>query len=277
MGYRGEIKNHIESFRAFRQDMKSDIYLDIAEKIWGSEALKTIYGDNYGRSFPERLSPELENVIERKRDYLISRLDALLVRDWVKFIAITGSVAARICHDNDDIDVFVVVKDNRLWLYRLIMWFKTIGKVKISREKFIKIRKSVDHEIEFKSKLKDYLCINFICEERGLSFEPQDLFTFHEIYHMHPVYNEGFFNEILIRNQWLETMYSAQIPKVNNVSSHHPSKVHEFVMKSINNMVFLPQLLYMWFHGVNPRIVIGRSKKGWFINYPQDSRERFCH
>ena len=40
---------------------------------------------------------------------------------FVKFIGISGSVAAKIANPEDDIDLFIVVKNGSSWLYRGIL------------------------------------------------------------------------------------------------------------------------------------------------------------
>lgn len=264
----------LEKLIDFRKNMDSTLFPAMVEKIWGTNYLKIVLKNKKYSDLLRDIPTETLRIVDRKVRIVHDGLQSILVKDWVKFVAITGSVGARICQDDDDIDIFIVVKNNRLWLYRFAMWIKTIGRVKLSREKLIKINSHKDRELAEKSKLKDFFCINFITEERILTFDPQDIFTMHEIYEMIPVFGHEYFDKILLANSWLNEKYGAQLPAEKSISSEPQSKAREFVVKSMNKVAFFGQLLYMRIHGVSFRSAIDNARKGWFVSYPQDSRKR---
>jgi hypothetical protein len=82
----------------------------------------------------------------------------------VKFVGISGSIAANIYKKGDDIDLFIVVANNWSWIYRGIIKLLLTLRGRVARN-------YSDKDVE-KS-----LCLNFIVEERALT-SPKSIFFY---------------------------------------------------------------------------------------------------
>lgn len=115
-------------------------------------------------------------LFHRHRGYL--RLIAKL--PWIKFAALTGANAFESCADQDDIDLFLVTRKNRLWISYLLLVLYS----KLIRKRHI-------------------LCINYLVDEKNLCATRQDYYTAVQIIQMVPLLNHGFAQKILAGNRWI--------------------------------------------------------------------------
>jgi predicted nucleotidyltransferase len=219
-----------EELIKFRSLMDCKLSQEKAKYIWGKSFTK-----NIGDSFPK----EEENlVINRKEEILRKNVKYLLRGNLVRFIGISGSVAAGFAKDDDDIDLFIVVKDGSAWIYRGILTIRNLFNNKIRAKRH-------------GSDVKDKFCINLICEERGIIFD-NDMFNFHELMYLIPMYNEKYLNYIYSQNVWLRDDYSVKRDLM--VTREGRSKPVFVLVKIINYLSFFAQLLFMIISKHSPEI-----------------------
>jgi len=248
-------KNVIEALIKFRKNMNSELYLEDAEKMFGtSDYIKNL-------KLKKRVISEIE---KRKIKYAKTQVKNLLVSDWVKFIGITGSVAAGIPGEQDDIDILIVIKDYKMWIYRLVLWLKSFNKKNIRRLGIFGVNKVDDNN--------DVLCINIYAEERGLEFEVHDLFTVHELFHIIPIYNPDYLQIILSENRWMREKYEVILPPVIN----HKKSISPFGIFHIMNFItYCGQHFVMMLHGYSIKKSLNAYKKGRVYFFPENSREKY--
>ncbi len=232
MGYKRET---VEILRKFRQNMGSDFYQEDARRIFRAK-------------LTELPQSEAWPVSEKKLQYARAFCQHMLVGNFVKYIGVSGSVAAGIAKEEDDIDLFIVVKNNTLWIYRGLMLLKNLFNKKLRRAD--------------STEVKDILCPNHIVEERGLKFE-DDVFNLHEIYYLKHVYNPDYFDKILASNQWIRS-WGGVVP-VSDITLKRMSIFRE----AMNLYFFLPQLLFMFLSRHKPDV------KRIFQNYLSGKIEFF--
>lgn len=238
--------DYIKNFITFRKNMKLDISYDKAVSIWGKKRVK-------GYSLTN--SNEINRIVKEKIDITKKKLN-ILINQNVLFIGISGSIAAGFAKEDDDIDIFVVVKNNTAWIFRMIVIIKGL---------FCKcIRNS------FNRNIKDKFCINFIVEERGLELEP-DIFNFHELVYLIPVYNEEYLDTIFMKNIWMRDLYGMRI----SIKDIDESKEVGFVRKALNSILFYIQKVIMFILGHNSEIgrVKGNYESGRVQFYPEDFKK----
>lgn len=133
-------------------------------------------------------------LFQRHRGYL--RLIAKL--PWIKFAALTGANAFESCADQDDIDLFLVTRKNRLWIsYVLLVLYS-----KLIRKRHI-------------------LCINYLVDEKNLCATRQDYYTAVQIIQMVPLLNHEFAQKILAGNRWIfEVLPNAEAEVISDESYH---------------------------------------------------------
>lgn len=222
----------LRKLREFRELMGIPVTEDDIKYIWGKRYLKRVRGRG------GKILKNIENkYIEEKVDIAKSNLSNLRVFNWVCFIGISGSVAAGFAKEDDDIDMYIVVRNNTAWLYRGIVVFKNLfhNKIRAKRHKVI----------------KNKLCVNLITEERGLQFT-NDIFNFHELMYLIPVYNESYINYIYSQNMWLEKEYYVKKENIN--TKIRATKKISFLTKLLNQLAFLSQIVFMAVAGHNPDI-----------------------
>jgi hypothetical protein len=182
----GVMNDLVRKFIRFRENMGMSLSLDRARYIWGRKVV-----DELDSSVKELLDTKYKrsDVVERKVKYFKDNYKSLLFLNWVKFIGISGSVSAGFANDDDDIDVFIVVRDGCLWLYRGVLTLKGLFNGLFRRE-------------SHGESVMDMFCLNFIVEESGLCLD-SDIFNFHELMFLVPVFNIEYLKYIYSRNVWL--------------------------------------------------------------------------
>lgn len=245
---------------AFRQQMGEPLLSDIATKYWGKEILKEfslLNGDKIKTA--QRKNPK---EIQAKQKYVretiwFNRIFEIL--GIVKYVGISGSLAADKFKEGEDLDLFIVTANGTSWIYR--------GILKLLLGKKARLYEDTD--------VADTLCVNFIAEERGISFDP-DIFVLHELLHIIDVYNPAYKDFIISQNQWLSDIYGIR-EKANST----PNKLTKFCLHILYSPIRLLdffayhlQVIYMKFKKHNPklkRIKNGR-KTGRIEFYPEDFR-----
>lgn len=235
----------------FRLKMGLGISKEQAKYIWGKSFVK---GND--QSFDE----EIKNVeVLRKIEISKNDIKYLKALGLLKFVGISGSVGAGFAKEEDDIDVFVVVKNYTSWIYRGIITLKNLFHHRIRR-------------IRNGDVVKDKFCVNLICEERDLRFE-DDIFNFHELMYLIPIFNEKYLNYVYSQNDWLRERYGVKNELF--VSRVFVSKTSNWFMRIINLKFFVLQLLFMIVSLHRPEIgrLWSNYKRGRIEFFPSDFRK----
>jgi len=156
----------------------------------------------------------------------------------ILFLGITGSVAAEYPKKNNDIDLIVITKINRLWLTRLKLRFFILMN-KIPHRKFGKREKA------------DEFCFNLWLDEKSLNLgkERRNLKNAVDLILMKPLINKNkTYEKFILANDWAKkyvaTGYSLKKPSppMNRGTSLDKEALLERI---INWVVFWLQFLYM--------------------------------
>ncbi len=221
----GSIQKNIDQLREFRKRFGANLSSSHIESIFGVKG-----ADGNSKEIPNRIWLS-------KIEIALGYVKYMLVFDWVRFIAVTGSVGAESAKDADDIDLFIVVKNNRMWLYRGLMTINPWLYRRTRREGITNV--------------KNRFCINLIVEERGLTFD-SDLFNFHELYFMKPIYNDSYKEWILRRNLWVKEF--GGVVRDTDESTEKSKRSLNIVIFVLNYFAYLSQLLFMSIRKHNPDI-----------------------
>lgn len=243
-------KQIINRYIKFRNNMGASTDNTEIEQFWGEIEVKK------HKEINNPISKEKINIVKNNIQYL-------LVFDWVKYIAITGSIAAGTVKEDDDIDVYIVVKNNRMWIFRVLQYIKTFRNKKISR---LGISKNRVLESD-----NNKICINYIAEERGIIQSNKDIFTLHEILRMIPVYNEKYKEVIINKNTWI---YDDYLVNRHNFIDKNISYCNIF-LEILNFFFFLLQSLLMIYHKYSLHRAWSNYMHGKIEFFPQFSRKVF--
>lgn len=195
-----------------------------------NEKAKYIWGKNFIKNLDKKLENEKADEVAISKIAIAKRnLKYLQIGKWVKFIGISGSVAAGFAKEEDDIDLFIVVRNGCGWIYRGLIALRNIF------HRTIRVKRD-------RGDVSDKLCINFICEERSLRLE-NDMFNFHELMYLVPIYNDKYLNYIYSQNEWLKTEYGVKNDLL--ISRIQSQRFVNFVFRILNWLAFFVQLLFM--------------------------------
>ena len=241
MGYKRET---VELLRKFRKNLGSDLFQEDSKRIFKA-------------TLTELPVKESNPICDLKMQFARNYIQYLKVLNLIKFIGVSGSVAAGIAKEEDDIDFFVVVKNNTMWIYRGLMLLKSL----FNR----KFRRASD---EHSGKTKDLICVNFIAEERGLKLD-NDIFNLHELYYLKPIYNENYYETLLSANQWLKEWGGVVVDR------DYSLKKQNILLEAINLYFFLPQLLYTIIsrHKIEFKRLIANYSKGRIEYFPSNYKQ----
>mgnify|MGYP001256825934 CR=1 FL=1 len=211
----------LSELRNFRSKMGLGVSREQAKYIWGKNFVK-----NESVSFDD----EITNVeIKRKVEIAKNEIKYLKALGLLKFVGVSGSVGAGFAKEDDDIDVFVVVKNYTSWIYRGIITLKNLFHHRIRM-------------IRNGGMVKDKFCVNLIREERDLIFD-DDIFNFHELMYLIPIYNERYLNFIYSQNGWLREGYGVKGELL--MSREFVAKRRDWFLRVVNFKFFVLQILFM--------------------------------
>jgi predicted nucleotidyltransferase len=172
----------------------------------------------------------------------------------ILFIGVTGSVATEFSKKNDDIDLFIIVKKNTLWMTRFWVRF-FIWKNKIPHRKY------------GKKEGKDEFCFNMWLDEIGLELPKnrQNLRNAVDLVLMKKVYDkENTYLKFVKENGWAKKWVATPYARLNlPVPQLRDDPLRKRGWKSKLNLIyFLPQYLYMKLKGRDDLVDLHRAMWG---------------
>lgn len=115
----------------------------------------------------------------------------LKIIPWIKLVGISGGLSMDNASRKDDIDLFIIVSINRLWISRFlsIIILDLMG-----------VRRKVNTS---KSKVGGKLCLNIFLQEDKLEQKKKDIYTAHEVLQMKVLWQrQGIYSRYLEDNEW---------------------------------------------------------------------------
>jgi len=103
---------------------------------------------------------------------------------WIRLVAVSGSLAVSAARAGDDIDIFVVTDDGRLWLSRALTI--AVGRLPLRGH----------------AGPRSVLCPNYLLSESALTLRERDVYTAHELVQLVPLFGARAYRELLARNAW---------------------------------------------------------------------------
>jgi hypothetical protein len=252
-----DVKSAVEKFIKFRRNMGLGLDFGKARYIWGKKEIKVLEGKEV--DFIKRREENL--FVNEKVSLVEENVKKLLLFKWVKFIGVSGSVAAGFAKDEDDIDLFIVVKDGTAWLYRGVLTLRGL---------FNGLFRGKRHGED----VKNLFCFNLICEESGLNFD-NDIFDFHELMYLIPVYEKKYLKYIYSQNSWLKNSFG--VKKELLMSKYRRNGSVNVVIRFFNILAFWSQVLFMSLTGHSPEIERLRKnfRKGRIEFFPEDYKGKY--
>ncbi len=176
------------------------------------------------------------NWIDRRHSSkkLIQKLEKLIPLlakiPWIKFIGITGSIAAFNADLKSDIDILIVTKHKRLWLTRgfVFLILKILG------------------ELRTDSNPEQKICPNIFMDEKHLAWPKnrRNIYVAHEVVMMYPMLDRGdTYFRFLHDNSWIKGYFG----NLGNLDFNLPILLlsRNFLIDKIEEFAMKLQLKYM--------------------------------
>ena len=202
----------------------------ISRKVYSDGEVKKFIKFESLSSFKAKNPAEdkIKKAEELVKKYLRGFVDVLMV-------GVTGSVAAGHPKKNDDIDLMIITRKNKLWLTRLrLRWFV--------------YRNGIPHRKYGREEKKDEFCFNFWLDDEALklSKKRRNLKNAMDLILIKPILNrESIYERFVLENdwakKWVATGYSRKVCQVIKFVKLKD----DFIQKIINFLVFVPQYLFM--------------------------------
>lgn len=172
----------------------------------------------------------------------------------IQLIGISGSLAMYNADQSADIDLFIIVKKNTIWISRffilLILQLKQIRRKRSGK------------------KTSNTVCVNMFIDTGHLVFPPdrRDFYTAHELLQMKPLFAKGYiYHEFLRKNKWISTMLHNGFP--GSVLKEIPREIQKgnSFPKFIEAIFKYSQVWYMRNHITHETI-----REGFVAFHPND-------
>lgn len=133
-----------------------------------------------------------EKISVRKLKKARKVINILGTLPMVYFVGISGALSMENCEDDDDIDIFVICKDNFVWTTRifLIIILIFLGVYRRKNDKYF----------------KDKICLNLIIAKRKMTYfkSRQSLYLAHEIIQLLPILDKNnTYKKFIEENKWV--------------------------------------------------------------------------
>jgi len=156
----------------------------------------------------------------------------------ILFLGISGSVASGHPKKNDDIDLILITKKNKLWLTRFYL------RINIFLNK-------IPHRKYGQKEMKDDFCFNLWLDENALKLpkERQTLQSATDLIMIIPIINkQNIYQKLILQNDWVKKYLATGYSKLVNRSSiiDRRKKDKDSCLDNITNKLFFwPQYWYM--------------------------------
>jgi len=139
---------------------------------------------------PKRIKKEKNSIAKWRKAKKIAKI--LRFIPYIKMIAISGSLALSNTKPSSDLDFFIVAKNSRIWLCRLLASFITQA---------MGLRRHG-------KKIKNRACLNSYVTDKTLEIKTQDLYSASEYLHLIPLWGLGDYQNFRKNNSWINNYFS---------------------------------------------------------------------
>jgi hypothetical protein len=254
-----ELLHTLQYFAIFQyaptfEEIYAFLRLKITKKdtMWITKELiskkKVIFKENrytigeYGKNIDTTI--QRQNISQQK----IGKLQKVIrILQWVppiQFIGLSGSMSMNNAEEEADVDLFIITRQERLWLTRLLsLVLLQIFGVRRKRKMNKKIASNT-------------LCLNLFFDEKDLALptKKHTEYAAHEVLQMKPIYNKNnTYERFLTVNSWVYDIFP-------NAEKNHVKTNHK-TYKNIKKSFFVFQILGNLFEQIARKIQLAMINK----------------
>lgn len=144
---------------------------------------------------------------------------------FIKFVGITGSVAAKDLKNYYDIDLFFICQTNFVWISRLfvVLLFK------------------------FKGVYKKPYCPNIYIEQGSIRWSEQNVYIANEIVRLKPVFNKNNTYEFFLsQNRWVLNFIPNFNTKIKQYTHKKTLNITSYIFLPIEALLYIMEYIYMF-------------------------------
>ncbi len=167
---------------------------------------------------------------QRKIAQAYKTASILSIIPTVLLIGVSGGTSMHNADKNDDIDFFIIARENTIWQTR---FFSVLALTLLRRYRKRSLRI-----------VADKICLNMLVDESGLTFpeDRQDLYTAHEIVQMKPIFNKHkVYEKFILANKWVDNFLPNSVIKKTVRIRRKKIKVPIYVIE------FFAKMLQLWY------------------------------
>jgi hypothetical protein len=148
---------------------------------------------------------------------------------WVRLVGVSGALAVHNAAKDDDIDLFIITENGRLWVSR----FLVVGLLELLGK-----RRTPDDD---QRSAAGKICVNVLLEEQQMLQQRRDLYTAHEILQMKVLWaRKGSYSRFLLQNDWsfaeLPNWISTEKVKLSEVTQKPERKNPNTLNKIVDSL-----------------------------------------
>ena len=143
---------------------------------------------------------------------------------FVKGIGVSGSLSKNCADEHDDIDFFLIIEKNRLWLTRTIL--------------------HIFKKLTFLVKKEHFFCMNYLVDEEALEIEEKNIYTATETVTVLPFRGKEAFERFYASNSWANKYLPNHVLRVSHINekkSYPFKKAMEWLLRNpVSNLLEKP-------------------------------------
>lgn len=232
---KNELWKFLISKKVSRENFQ-DVLKNLQKKISLRDGFYCLYGREQAiKTRIKRKKESQKKIVTAKK--IIEKLSRI---PTIKFVGISGALSLENSEREDDIDLFVIVSKDTIWLTRLAMIILLLitGRYRRRNER----------------QVSDKICLNMIIDESALSFprQRQDLYTAHEIAQLMPVFERGdMYNKFIDINKWVDKFLPNALErgtKQNQMQNNAEVgfRVFQRIVQRFSALEWLARALQLW-------------------------------
>jgi predicted nucleotidyltransferase len=163
---------------------------------------------------------------------------------FVRMVGITGALAMKNAHPKSDLDVFIVIKNGKIWTGRTLV---TV---------FLHILKKRRHG----DKIVDRVCLNHYSNDQSLEVIVKDLFSTNEYMFLFPLYGFDVYTRFQMRNKWIRNMRpNYALDEMPPLKMFIDSKMAKG-LRNFGEMIFSPVWIEKWLKKIEKKRIMDNPK-----------------
>jgi len=171
---------------------------------------------------------------------------------FIRCICISGSLSKGYMDKDSDVDYFIIVKKNRLWIVRAIFSFFILGFSMLN--------------------IKKYFCPNYIIVDSDLEIRDKNIFTATEIASLVPMYNQKMYEDFLAQNIWTNRFMPNSKPRKAEIKEEKKHWLdflwNGFLFEILDDLMFS---IYKWHYGRKFTDLKARSLSPTDVNFRKNN------